>query len=100
MELPQLQKCLLKYAEKYIWWETAEFAVQYPYRVIAQVMDIGTLEDTNLLTEEIPYEDLVKTVKTAQAGWFRPQSRYFWHNKLNLVHRYEDVPPLPVRRFD
>ncbi|MGQ0593773.1 MAG: hypothetical protein ACT4QB_14350 [Gammaproteobacteria bacterium] len=35
------REILRQFAAKYIWWKTPGGALQYPDRVIAQVMDIG-----------------------------------------------------------
>ena len=36
------KETLMALARKYIWWKTAEEAVEFPYRVFAQVMNSGS----------------------------------------------------------
>jgi len=38
-------------AQRYVWWQPPEVSVSDPQRVIAQVMDVGTLEDIQALAE-------------------------------------------------
>lgn len=45
-----LQHDLLRdFATRYIWWKTADEALLYPQRVLAQVMNLGTYEDLGRL---------------------------------------------------
>ncbi len=45
------QHLLEPLALKYIWWEPPSEALRFPQRVIAQVMDLGTHEDSLVLTD-------------------------------------------------
>jgi hypothetical protein len=42
---------LRPFATRYVWWKTAEEALQYPERLVAQVMNIGSFEDLQRLDE-------------------------------------------------
>ena len=46
----QVDRASLKpFAERYVWWMTADEAVEMPDRVFAQVMNIGDFDDTQAL---------------------------------------------------
>lgn len=45
-------------AARYIWWESPDEAMMMPERVIAQVMNIGTYKDTQLLVKSVKTEVL------------------------------------------
>ena len=85
-------------AAKYIWWKTPDEAMQWPERVIAQVMDIGDWDDVQALVSEVGDDALREVLAHAQAGQFSPRSWAFWHYRLGLCE-VDKVPPLPVRRF-
>jgi len=85
-------------AAKYIWWQTPEEAARRPWRVMAQVMDLGTFADVRALEKTAGSEALAEVVRHAEPGWFSPRSWHFWHRRLGLAPTGE-VPALPVRRF-
>lgn len=96
---PLLQESTLRnFAAKYIWWESPEEALQFPDRVIAQVMDLGTLEDSGELLSVCGAPRLSDVIRHAQAGWFSPRSWHYWHYRLRLA-AVGQVPTLPVRKF-
>ena len=37
--------CLRALAPRYVWWKTPDEAMEYPHRVAAQVMNLGTFDD-------------------------------------------------------
>lgn len=86
-------------AKKYIWWQTPAEAAAWPERVIAQVMTIGDFDDAKFLIENMGDEALIKTLKSAQAGWFNERSWHYWHYRLQLC-KLGEVPALPFRRFN
>lgn len=94
----KLSEHLLPYAKKYIWWKSAQEAVRQPRRVIAQVMDIGEYEDALRLRKILGDTAFIDVLHHAEAGWFNIRSWNYWHIKLGLSG-LDDVPPLPVRRF-
>lgn len=83
---------------RYLWWMTPEEALRDPYRLIAQVMDIGDYKDVEKMRETLGDEPLKETLHRAQAGWFRPRSWHSWHYRLELAE-VDQVPPLPKRKF-
>jgi len=86
-------------AQRYIWWQPPEASVRDPRRVLAQVMDVGTLEDIQAMAEVVGSDTLIAVLKHAGPGWFRPRSWAFWHTALGLATSGR-VPPIPSRRSD
>jgi len=84
-------------AHRYVWWEPPGASVADPRRVIAQVMDVGTLEDIQALAGEVGRNTLISVLKQAQPGWFRPRSWAFWHTALGPATAGR-IPPIPSRR--
>jgi hypothetical protein len=89
---------LKPYARKYIWWETPEQAVDFPERVMAQVMNMGDFYDVQRMANMVGDDTLRGVVTHAQAGWFNARSWHYWHYRLGLSQP-EQVPPLPRRTF-
>jgi hypothetical protein len=63
-------------AQRYVWWQPPEASVADPRRVIAQVMDVGTLEDIQALAKAV--------------------GRNAWHTVLGLATAGR-IPPIPAR---
>ncbi|MCZ6673686.1 MAG: hypothetical protein O7C75_12210 [Verrucomicrobia bacterium] len=85
------------FASKYVWWKTSEKACRNPYRVIAQVMELGDYDDLLKLMREFPIRDLIDILANAEAGLFSPKSWTYWHYKLGLSE-VGQVPSLPKRK--
>jgi len=85
-------------ASKYIWWKTADEAAAMPERVMAQVMNMGDYADVQTLAHQVGDDALRQILVHAQAGQFGPRSWAYWHYRLGLAD-VEQVPPLPVRKF-
>jgi len=86
-------------AQRYIWWRPPEASVEDPRRIIAQVMDVGTLEDIQAMADAVGSDTLIGVMKQAQPGWFRPRSWAFWHTALGLATDGR-ISPIPSRRPD
>jgi transcriptional regulator with XRE-family HTH domain len=86
-------------AQRYVWWQPPEASVADPRRVIAQVMDVGTIEDIHALAREVGRNTLTGVLKQARPGWFRPRSWAFWHIALGRTTAGR-IPPIPSRRPD
>ena len=84
-------------ARRYVWWLPPEEALEYPHRVIARIMDIGTFEDIHELVGMVGEEALRQTLQNAEAGQFRPRSWSYWHYLLNGFAD-DTLPPLPARK--
>jgi hypothetical protein len=65
---------LLELAKRYTWWLVPEEAMDYPQRVIARIMDMGTFEDIHELVSIVGEDSLRQALQTAEAGQFRPRS--------------------------
>jgi hypothetical protein len=85
-------------ARKYIWWKSADVAIQTPEMVVAQAMNIGDYEDICTLSEVLGEEDLRYVVEHAEAGMFDERSWHFWHYRLGLAEPGK-VPRLPMRKI-
>ncbi|MCP5197907.1 MAG: hypothetical protein H6974_14150 [Gammaproteobacteria bacterium] len=90
---------LKRYAARYIWWKTPEEALRYPTRIIAQVMNIGTFDDTTELTQQFGEETLKQVLAQAEIGQFNGRSWAYWHYRLGITRPDQEVPPLPQQRF-
>ena len=89
---------LLELARRNVWWLTPEEALEYPQRVVARIMDMGTLEDIHDLAEIVGEEVLRQALRDAEAGQFRARSWSYWHYLLNGLAD-DTLPPMPVRVF-
>lgn len=93
------QKNILNlFAEKYIWWKTAEEAALQPERVAAQVMNLGDYDDVQLLVNCFGDEYLQKVLTHAEAGWFTERSWVYWHYRLGASLPGQ-APHLPQRKL-
>ena len=90
---------LKQVAPRYVWWKTPEEALRYPNRLIAQVMDIGTFEDIQNLVRLLGEERLAGVLRSAEPGWFRPQSWAYWHYRLRLTQATDALPVEPQRQI-
>jgi hypothetical protein len=88
---------LLELAKRYIWWVVPEEAMEYPQRVIARIMDMGTFEDIHELVSIVGEDSLRQALQKAEAGQFRPRSWSYWQYLLNGLTD-NILPPLPVRK--
>lgn len=89
---------LKRLASLYIWWKTPDEALAQPERVMAQVMNLGDYADVQLLAQQVGDGALREVIAHAQAGQFNARSWAYWHYRLGLCN-VDEVPPLPVRRF-
>lgn len=93
----QGRKFLRRMARRYIWWQPPGESVRDPRRVVAQVMDLGTLEDIRMLAGTVGKRELIEVLGHARPGWFHPKSWAFWHTAL-WGSAPGDIPPMPTRR--
>ena len=97
-ELRPYHALLTELARRYIWWLTPEEAMDYPARVVAQIMNIGIFQDAARLVEAVGEDGLRAVLRQAEAGQFNARSWHYWHYRLGLAEPGQ-VPPLPVRRI-
>jgi len=85
-------------AAKYVWWKTPEEAAAMPEHVVAQVMNLGTLEDVAVVADAVGDGYLRHVLRAAEPGRFNARSWHYWHYRLDLVPvDSDDVPAMPVR---
>lgn len=84
--------------KRYVWWSLPGIEPD-EWRVIAQVMNIGTFSDTKAMEAEIGTVIMQQVLSEAQPGWFSPKSWAYWHIALNLSD-FDGIPPLPRRKND
>ena len=97
---PQALACLHSLAERYVWWKSQDEAMQFPQRVAAQVMNLGTWEDVVRMVDAVGEDYLRYVLSTAESGQLNVRSWHYWHYRLGLAEYGErPVPPLPVRKI-
>lgn len=84
---------------RYIWWKPPDEAVREPRRVIAQVMNLGDWDDVESMRQRLGDAALRDALTHAEAGQFNSRSWTWWHYRLGLAGM-DQVPPLPMRRFE
>ena len=77
-------------ARRLIWWMEPDDALEQPLRLVAQIMDIGSLSDLRLLQKEFTDSELVNILKHAPPGVLSSRSIRFWQVVLQT-----DVKPKP-----
>jgi hypothetical protein len=93
--------CLRRLAARYVWWKTPEEAMEFPSRVAAQVMNLGTWEDLTELTDVAGDDYLREVLESAEAGQLDARSWHYWHYRLGLAeYGKRPVPPMPVRKIE
>lgn len=91
--------CLHELASRYVWWKTAAEAMDYPDRVAAQVMNLGTIDDLTKMSEAVGEDYLRSVLNRAEAGQLNARSWHYWHYRLGLAqYGSKPVPQMPVRR--
>jgi hypothetical protein len=89
---------LKPFAQKYVWWKTADEAVGMPERIAAQVMNIGDYDDVQALVQLVGDDYLREVLRNAEIGQFNARSWHYWHYRLRMAELGE-VPPMPSRRL-
>ena len=93
------REILRRMARRYIWWQTPEASIKDLHRVIAQIMDVGTLEDIQQVAAVLGKRRMVDVLNRARPGWFHPKSWAFWHTALKRTSPGR-IPPIPMRKRD
>jgi hypothetical protein len=83
------------FAARYIWWRDAQPPSED--RIIAQVMSIGTWEDSRRLEQICPPQELRAVMLRAQPGWIAKRSWNFWRARLGRAG-VGPIPDAPPRR--
>jgi hypothetical protein len=82
-------------AQRLIWWKRPEEAIEFPRRLLAQVMTLGTWEDVQLAKQIWNRDEFVAVLHDPPPGVFDARSWNYWHTVLGLL----PAPALPERRF-
>jgi hypothetical protein len=90
---------LAELGQKYIWWTPVGDAPHAPDRIIAQVMNIGSDEDTQRLQATVGAARLADVMMHAAAGWFSPRSWNCWRERLSAATSARIPAELPRRPF-
>lgn len=80
----------------FIWWKHPNSTLQYPERLIAQIMNLGTESDIKQLLTILSKRQLHEVLKRALPGWFFKEKWEYWHKDFFN----EDIPPMPKRTFE
>ena len=86
---------LFKTAQRLVWWDSPENAVQDRLRLVAQVMVFGNWEDVQAVRRTWGKNVFAEVLRNAPAGIFDARSWAYWHN----VCRIHPLPPLPRREY-
>jgi len=90
---PNLQ--LEQLAKRYVWWESPQWAYEHPTIFLANIMNLGTWEDTQLVRKLLGDEVLKQVLQEAPSGYFNYRAWDYWHSKFGI----KNIPPLPQRSF-
>jgi hypothetical protein len=83
---------------KYVWWKDPDDALQFPDRIVAQLMELGDFEDVGLVQHHFGEECFRRVIQAAEPGQFSPRSWAYWHYRLKLIRPEELPPALPTRQ--
>lgn len=97
MSMRDIGKQVRQLAGKYIWWQDPDRPAR-DARLIAQVMELGTHEDAEIVREAVGDEALRQVLQTAEPGWFSEKSWHYWHYALGMAS-FDQVPERPARRY-
>lgn len=90
---------LLTLARRYVWWKAPEEAVRDRRHLLAQVMNLGTLEDCVWLEEVLGRHALADVLRHPPIGVFSGKTWHYWHFRLGLADAEQGVPPIPKRTY-
>jgi len=77
-------------AKRLVWWLKPEEALEQPLRLVAQIMEIGSLADIRLLQKEFTDTELINILRNAPPGVLSVRSVRFWQVVLKT-----DAKPKP-----
>jgi len=97
-ELTRHQDYLRELARRYNWWQAPDVALQFPARLVAHVMNLGTFADISELSRRLGDDCLRRVLENVEAGQLAPRSWHYWHYRLNNVEPGH-IPPMPRRRI-
>jgi len=90
-----MQNDLLSLAAKYVWWNPPEAVVTKQLdKLTANVMEMGTWEDANVLLAKIGQDRFLAILKSPPPGGISSKSLAFWHHRFGLP----GAPPRATKR--
>lgn len=81
--------------QRYVWWDTIDWAYAHPAVFLANVMDLGSWDDIQIIRHEVGDSVLKTVLLHAAAGYFHERSWDYWHVKFGI----NPIPALPQRDF-
>lgn len=91
----ETSEALDKLISRYVWWEKPAWAYAHPTIFFANVMNLGSWNDIQLLRRNVSDEELKTVLTNAPVGYFSYRSWDYWHVKFNML----PIPPLPSRKL-
>ncbi|WP_369720745.1 hypothetical protein AB8Z38_26930 [Bradyrhizobium sp. LLZ17] len=85
---------------KYLWWQPNDRQPFTEDRVIAQIMNLATYDDTLQLEATIGAVRLAQVMLQAEPGWFSDRSWEFWRGRLSFAIGVAIPETAPRRAFD
>lgn len=82
-------------AERYVWWETPDWAYHHPEILLANIMNLGNWQDIQQTRKILGDQVLKEALLNAPPGYFAYRAWDYWHLKFGLT----PIPPLPKRNF-
>lgn len=95
MKALPLNKTFYDVAERVIWFEPPEEALEDTVRFVAYAMTHATFEDMQIIREELDDDALRHVLANAPPGVIDPRSWAYWHVVLGQY----PAPAMPQRTF-
>lgn len=86
---------LVRTAQRLVWWDSAENAIENRLRLVAQVMSLGNWEDVLAIRKNWGEEIFSEVLRNPPPGIFDERSWHYWHHRCGI----EPVPPMPRRKY-
>ena len=91
-----LNETFREVAERVIWFESPEEALEDTVRFVAYAMSHATFEDMQIIRKELDDDMLREALANAPPGVIDPRSWAYWH----VVLGQHPAPPMPEREFE
>lgn len=79
-----IQAQLTGIARELFWWQAPEVSLSNPRRFLAQLMTLGTWQETQLARSAFSRDDFKDALLNAPAGVFDLRSWAYWRNVFGL----------------
>ena len=83
---------LRRVATELVWWQPPETTLAQPRRFLAQVMNLGTWDQLQIVKQAFGWDVFQDALRNAAPGWLDCRSWALWHQAFGWP-----VPPLPKR---